>query len=78
VSDLKYLVFSLHALDRMTQRGVSVADVQRVLEQDGPSSYDLNGNYRYDRDIDGRSIRVVTSADHPLLVITVYTIGFGS
>ena len=72
VSDLEYLVFSLHALDRMTQRGIAIADVQRVLDQDGPTSYDLDGNHRYDLDIDGRSIRVVASADKPLFVITVY------
>ena len=78
MSDLEYLVFSLHALDRMTQRGISVALVQRVLDQDGPTSYDLEGNHRYDRDVDGRSIRVVTSADNPLFVITAYEPETGS
>lgn len=78
VSDLEYLVFSLHALERMTLRCISVADVQRVLDQNGPTSYDLDGNHRYDRDIDGRSIRVVMSADNPLFVITVYTPKAGS
>ena len=78
MSDLEYLVFSLHALDRMTQRKISVAQVQHVLDQDGPTSYDLDGNHRYDRDIRGRSIRVVTSADNPLFVITVYEPEAGS
>ena len=50
MSDLEHLVFSLHALDRMTQRGISVQDVQRALDQEGPTSYDLDGNHRYDAD----------------------------
>jgi hypothetical protein len=74
MSDLEHLVFSLYALDRMTQRAIKVSDVQRALDQDGPTSYDLDGNHRYDADIDGRSIRVVTSADNPLFVITAYPI----
>ena len=72
MTDLEHLVFSLHALDRMTQRVISVQDVQRALDQDGPTSYDLDGNHRYDADVDGRSIRVVTSDENPLFVITVY------
>ena len=72
MSDLEHLVFSLHALDRMTSRRIRVEEVQRTLDQDGPTSYDLDGNHRYDADVDGRSIRVVTSADNPLFVITVY------
>lgn len=74
MSDLEHLVFSLHALDRMTQRATRVSDVQRALDQDGPTSYDLDGNHRHDADVDGRSIRVVTSAENPLFVITVYPI----
>lgn len=46
MSDLEHLVFSLHALDRMTQRGIGVQDVQRALDQEGPTSYDLDGNHR--------------------------------
>lgn len=72
MSDLEYLVFSVHALVRMTERGIGVQDVQRAMDQDGPTSYDLDGNHRYDADVGGRSIRVVTSFDNPLLVITVY------
>lgn len=72
MSDLEHLVFSLHALDRMTQREIRVSDVQRALDQDGPTSHDLDGNHRYDAEVDGRSIRVVTSADNPLFVITAY------
>lgn len=78
MSDLDHLVFSLHALDRMTQRGISVAQGRRVLDQDGPTSYDIDGNHRYDHDVGGRSIRVVTSADNPLFVITVYEPEAGS
>lgn len=74
MSDLEHLVFSLHALDRMTRRGIGIQNVQRALNQDGPTSYDLDGNHRYDAVVDGRSIRVVTSADNPLFVITVYRI----
>lgn len=74
MSDLEHLVFSLHALDRMTQRGISVQDVQRALDQEGPTSYDLDGHHRYDAAVDGRSIRVVTSVDNPLFVITVHRI----
>ena len=48
--------------------------MQRALDQDGPTSYDLDGNHRYDAEVDGRSIRVVTSADNPLFVITVYAL----
>jgi hypothetical protein len=48
LSDLEHLVFSLHELDRMTQRGIGVQDVQRALDRDGPTSYDLDGNHRYD------------------------------
>lgn len=53
VSDLDHLVFSLHALDRMTQRGIRVAEVQRAFDQDGPTSYDLDGNHRYDAHVTG-------------------------
>ena len=35
------ILLSLHALDRMTQRAIPVADVQRALDQDGPTSNDL-------------------------------------
>ena len=56
----------------MTQRGISVAEVQQAMDQDGPTSYDLDRNHRYEAELDGRSIRVVTSADNPLFVITVY------
>jgi len=52
--------------------------VQRTLDQDGPTSYDLDGNHRYDAAVDGRSIRVVTSANNPLFVITVYDLETGS
>lgn len=62
----------------MTQRGIGVQDVQRTLDQEGPTSYDLDGNHRYDAEVDGRSIRVVTSADNPLFVITVHRIGESS
>ena len=72
MSDLEHLLFSLHALDRMTQREIRVSDVQRALDQEGPTSYDLDGNHRYDAEVDGRTIRVVTSAENPLFVITVY------
>jgi hypothetical protein len=72
VSDLDHLVFSVHSLTRMTERGVSVRDVRRVLDQDGPTSLDADGNHRYDAEVDGRTIRVVTSADNPLFVITTY------
>ncbi|MDP8909908.1 MAG: DUF4258 domain-containing protein [Chloroflexota bacterium] len=72
MSDLEHLVFSLHALDRMTQREIRVSDVQRAMDQEGPTSYDLDGNHRYDAEVDGRTIRVVTSAENPLFVITVY------
>lgn len=77
MSDLEHLVFSLHALDRMTERGIRVQDVQRAMDQDGPTSYDLDGNHRYGAELDGRSIRV-TSADNPLFVITVYTLNPGT
>jgi hypothetical protein len=70
VSDLDHLVFSIHALARMTERGVSVEDVRRVLDQAGPTSYDADGDY--DAEVDGRTIRVVTAAHNPLFVITTY------
>jgi hypothetical protein len=38
MSDLEHLVFSLHALDPMTQRAIKVSDVQRALDHDGPTS----------------------------------------
>ena len=77
MSDLDHAVFSLHALTRMTERGIRVEHVQRALDQDGPTSLDLDGNHRYDAQVDGRSIRVVTSADNPLFVITAYVLSAG-
>jgi len=58
----------------MAERSVSVEEVRRAMHQRKPSSVDAVGNHRYDAEIAGRSIRVVTSADNPLFVITVYTI----
>lgn len=72
MTDLDYLIFSLHALDRMTQRAIRVGEVRQALDKEGPTSFDLDGNHRYDAAVDGRSIRVVVSADNPLFVITVY------
>ena len=78
MSDLEHLVFSVHALGRMIARRIRVDEVQRALDQDGPTSYDLDGNHRYDADVDGRSIRVVTSSDNHLFIITVYDLEAGS
>lgn len=36
------------------------------------------GNHRGDAEVDGRSIRVVTSAHNPLFVITVYVLRAGT
>lgn len=74
MTDLDHLVFSRHALTRMTERGIRVDEVQQVLDQDGPTTFDLDGNHRYDAFVGGRSIRVVTSSDNPLFVITAYLI----
>ncbi len=75
MTDLDHVVFSLHALDRMVERGIRVDEVRRALDQDGPTSVDMDGNHRYDAAIDGRRLRVVTAADNPLFVITVYVVG---
>ena len=69
-----HLVFSLHALDRMIERGIRVDEVQRALTQDGPTSFDLDGNHRYDARVGRRSLRVVTAAENPLFVITAYVL----
>jgi quinol monooxygenase YgiN len=74
VTDLDHVVYSLHALDRMVERAIRVDEVRRAMDQDGPTSLDLDGNHRYDAAIDGRRLRVVTAADNPLLVITVYVL----
>lgn len=75
MTDLDHLVFSLHALDRMTERSIRVDAVRFVLDQAGPSSYDLDGNHRYGRVVDGRRIRVIVAASNPLFVITAYLVG---
>ncbi len=74
MTDLAHVVFSLHALDRMVERSIRVDEVRRAMNQDGPTSLDLDGNHRYDAAIDGRRLRVVTAADNPLFVITVYVV----
>ncbi len=74
MTDLDHVIFSLHALDRMVGRGIRVGEVRRAMDQDGPTSLDLDGNHRYDATIDGRRLRVVTAADNPLFVITVYVL----
>ncbi len=75
MTDLEHVVFSLHALDRMVERGIRVDEVRQVMDQDGPTSRDLDRNHRYAAAIDGRRLRVVTAADNPLFVITVYVVG---
>ena len=72
MTDLDHVVFSLHPLDRMVERGIRVDEVRRAMAQDGQTSLDLDGNQRYDASIDGRKLRVVTAADHPLLCHTAY------
>ncbi len=74
MSDLDHLVFSLHALDRMIERRIRVEEVQQAMTQDGPTSFDLDGNHRYDARVGRRSLRVVTAADNPLFIITVYVL----
>ncbi len=74
MTDLDHVVFSLHALDRMIERGTRVDEVRRAMDRDGPTSLDLDGNHRYDATVDGRRLRVVTAAENPLFVITVYVL----
>lgn len=74
MTDLDHVVFSLHALDRMVERSIRVGEVRRAMDQGGPTSLDLDGNHRYDATVGGRRLRVVTAADNPLFVITVYVV----
>jgi len=74
MTDLNHLVFSVHALGRMTERDIRVDVVQRILDQDGPTSFDLHGNHRYDGVDGGRRVRVVVDSNNPLFVITAYVI----
>lgn len=75
MTDLDHIVFSLHALDRITERGIREDEVRRAMDQDGPTSVDPDGNHRYDAAVGGRRLRVVAAADNPLFVITVYVVG---
>ena len=58
----------------MIERRIRVDEVQEAMGQDGPSSFDLDGNHRYDARVGRRSLRVVTTADNPLFIITVYVL----
>jgi len=75
MTDLDHLVFSLHAPARMTERDIRVDVVQRILDQDGPTSFDLHGNHRYNGVDRGRRVRVVVVPENPLFVITAYVVG---
>lgn len=62
--------FSRHAVARMTERNISLADVSTVIDDSDVTFADPKGNPCYIREIDGRRIKVVVAADDPEFVIT--------
>ena len=60
---------SRHAAERMAQRGISMTDVQQVLAAHvGPPGAGDRGNLVYRAPVGGRTLVVVVSADHSVLV----------
>lgn len=62
---------SRHARQRAQERGISVADVTDVLDDPEVTFNDPRGNPCYIRNVGGRRIKVVTSAQNPDVVVTV-------
>lgn len=62
---------SRHATQRATERDISVAQIEAVLDDPDVTFSDRRGNPCYTREVCGRRIRVVASASDPEFVITV-------
>jgi hypothetical protein len=68
------LVYTQHARDRMTQRGVTEADVQATLANYHTTYTDPNGNRNYVGYCRGRRVRIVVVGDgraDPAVIKTV-------
>jgi hypothetical protein len=62
--------FSIHALQRMNQRGITPVEVEWVVQNPHTTYPDGRGNTCHLADISGRTIKVVVSGADPDFVIT--------
>ena len=62
---------SLHASQRMRERGISREEMCDVVENHDVSWCDKKGNPCFVREVNGRRIKVVVAADDADFVITV-------
>lgn len=62
---------SVHASQRMAERGISLGDIRHVISDHEVSWRDKKGNPCFVREIDGRRIKVVIAADDAEFIITV-------
>lgn len=62
---------SRHAQSRSIERGISLAEIEAVLDHPDVSFTDRGGNPCYTRELSGRRIKVVVAANDPKFVITV-------
>lgn len=68
------LRFSLHAEQRLQQRGITKAEVEEVVKDPEVSYPDGKGNRSLVRDVGDKTIRVVVSGADPEFVITVIAV----
>ena len=71
------LVYTLHAREQMAERGVTEADVERVLAAHDMSGLDPDGNVRLSGQIAPRNrlLIVVAKDSQPLRIISVWRTG---
>jgi Domain of unknown function (DUF4258) len=62
---------STHALKRMAERGITVAEMTEVIDDPDVTFTDRKGNPCYIRLVGGRRIKVVLAADDTNFVVTV-------
>jgi hypothetical protein len=62
---------SRHARQRAAERGITVAEVQTVIDDPDVTFNDRQGNPCLIKELSGRRIRVVVAATDPEFVITV-------
>jgi hypothetical protein len=61
---------SHHAQKRMAQRGITLEEIERVLQDPHTTYDDVDGKPCYVGDVDGRRIKVVVAPDDRNFVVT--------
>jgi hypothetical protein len=68
-------IFTTHARERMSDRGISVEEVRLVMNEPDWSYPGTKGDMSHIKRIKGRNIRVVSVGENPQKIITVMVVG---